>query len=40
MTPLDVLAFTVCATAVAVAAESMAARRRRKRCAAWRRSGG
>ena len=30
MTPLDVLAFTVCATAVAVAAESIAARRRRK----------
>lgn len=30
MTPLDVLAFAVCATAVAVAAESMAARRRRK----------
>jgi hypothetical protein len=30
MTPLDVLAFTVCATAVAVAAESIAARRRRR----------
>ena len=30
MTPLDVLAFTVCATAVAVAAESITARRRRK----------
>lgn len=30
MTPLDVLAFTVCATAVAVAAESIAARRRRE----------
>ena len=30
MTPLDVLAFTVCATAVAVAAESIAGRRRRK----------
>ena len=30
MTPLDVLAFTVCATAVAVAAEAVAARRRRK----------
>jgi hypothetical protein len=30
MTPLDVLAFTVCATAAAVAAESIAARRRRK----------
>jgi hypothetical protein len=30
MTPLDVLAFTVSATAVAVAAESVAARRRRR----------
>ena len=30
MTPLDVLAFTVCATAVAVAAESTIARRRRR----------
>jgi hypothetical protein len=30
MTPLDVLAFTICATAVAVAVESVAARRRRK----------
>ena len=40
MTPLDVLSFTVCATAVAVAAESLAARRRRivlRRLAAeWR----
>jgi hypothetical protein len=30
MTPLDVLSFTVCATAVAVAAEAVVARRRRK----------
>ena len=30
MTPLDVLSFTVCATAVAVAAEAVAARRRRR----------
>jgi len=30
MTPLDVLSFTVCATAVAVAAEAAVARRRRK----------
>jgi hypothetical protein len=30
MTPLDVLSFTVCATAVAVAAEAVVARRRRR----------
>jgi hypothetical protein len=40
MTPLDVLAFTVCATAGAVAAEAVVARRRRKQlrrlAAEWR----